>query len=122
MENAKTIHWSRVQFYKYNVLPHFSMLYGKISKLTKTRLIGDKRSLQPNWYHVEYDREYLINYICIKLLIPLATKNEMIAIGLFKEAWEAFLEMNETKDDFIETSISVTSDKPVTLFNANEQI
>jgi hypothetical protein len=91
MDEPKTVSWKHIQYCKYNTNPHFVMLNGQMAKLTKARLIGQRREDPTNWYMITYDREYLLQYIIVRLLMPLGVTQKKQIIGLIDEAWETYL-------------------------------
>lgn len=114
MEQPKTVNWRHVQYCKYNAVPHFAMLRGQMSKLTKARLIGQRREEGTQWYNIVYDREYLIQYIIIRLLMPLGVTDKNQVDKLIDEAWQGYLTAIKTPTE------KLFDDESSRLFAANE--
>lgn len=99
MQEAKTVNWKHVQYCKFNTNPHFSMLYGLVSRLSKVRLIGQRRDEGTQWYNVVYDKDYLIQFMIIRLLMPLGITNKQQFDELLNEAWDGYIAATQIIND-----------------------
>ena len=84
MIDAKSITWRELQGNKYRRGLHPAMVENKYCKLEFTTLHKGK---DKSYFQVEYDREYVLNYLSKKVCKPFGSLRLETLLDLIKEAY-----------------------------------